>query len=135
MMLGLGVVMSPGARAEPQSEEAQFVAKINALRVSKGLVALTPDGHLTEVARGWSAVMAQSGGISHNGNFPNQVAGWRKLGANGGVGPRDDWLEQAFEASPHHYENLVDPDFRFVGIGIVDTADGQIWVTEDFEQS
>src|SRR3981081_2261734 len=102
MMLGLGVVMSPGARAEPQSEEAQFVAKINALRVSKGLVALVPDGHLTDVARAWSAGMAQAGGISHNPNFPNQVSGWRKLGENVGVGPSVDWLEQAFEASPHH---------------------------------
>lgn len=124
------------ARAEPQSEEAQFIVDINQLRVSKGLVPLAPDGHLTDVARAWSAQMAQAGTLSHNPNFAAQMgSGWRKLGENVGVGSSVDWLNQAFINSPHHYENLVDPDFRLVGVGVVDTSDGSIWVTEDFEQA
>jgi len=123
------------ARAEPQSEEAQFIVDINQLRVSKGLVPLAADGHLTDIARAWSAQMAQAGTLSHNPDLAAQVGGdWRKLGENVGVGASVDWLNQAFINSPHHYENLVDPDFRAVGVGVVDTADGNIWVTEDFEQ-
>jgi len=123
------------ARAEPQSEEAQFIVLINQLRVSKGLVPLTPDGQLTDVARAWSAQMAAAATLSHNPNFAQQMgSGWKKLGENVGVGASVDWLNQAFINSPHHYENLVDPDFRLIGVGVVDTSDGQIWVTEDFEQ-
>ena len=134
---GLGLVWPLStARAEPQSEEAQFIVLINQLRVSKGLVPLAPDGQLTNVARAWSAQMAQSGTLSHNPNYAQQMGnGWRKLGENVGVGASVDWLNQAFINSPHHYENLVDPDFRMIGVGIVDTSDGQIWVTEDFEQA
>src|SRR5581483_10956797 len=135
--LGLGFVVPMGtARAEPQSEEAQFIALTNQLRVSKGLVPLAPDGQLTNVARAWSAQMASSGTLAHNPNFAAQMgSGWRKLGENVGVGASVDWLQQAFINSPHHYENLVDPDFRMIGVGVVDTADGNIWVTVDFEQA
>ncbi|MBV9665385.1 MAG: CAP domain-containing protein [Actinobacteria bacterium] len=133
--LGLSLPMD-AARAEPQTEEAQFIVLTNQLRVSKGLVPLAPDGHLTDVARAWSAQMASSGTLAHNPNFAVQMgSGWRKLGENVGVGASVDWLQQAFINSPHHYENLVDPDFRMVGVGVVDTADGNIWVTVDFEQS
>jgi hypothetical protein len=134
---GLGLMWPMSmARAEPQSEEAQFIVLINQLRVSKGLVPLAPDGHLTDVARGWSAQMAQAGTLSHNPNFAQQMGnGWRKLGENVGVGASVDWLNNAFINSPHHYENLVDPDFRMIGVGITDTSDGNIWVTEDFEQA
>ena len=134
--IGLGISWPMSvARAEPQSEEAQFIADLNQLRVSKGLVPLSPDGHLTDIARGWSAVMVQQGSLSHNPNLAAQVGGdWRKLGENVGVGASVDWLNQAFINSPHHYENMVDPDFRDVGVGVVDTDDGNIWVTVDFEQ-
>jgi hypothetical protein len=43
-------------------------------------------------------------------------------------------LEQAFEQSPHHYENLVNPAFAIVGIGVVEVQGGVVWVTEDFVQ-
>jgi hypothetical protein len=123
------------ASAEARTNEIDFVARINVLRVSKGLVPLTIDAHLTDIARTRSAKMASDGAISHNPNLAAQVGGngWRTLGENVGVGQTVDWLESAFEASPHHYENLVEPDYRWVGIGIVESG-GQIWVTEDFEQ-
>jgi hypothetical protein len=40
-------------------------------------------------------------------------------------------IEQAFEHSPEHYANLVDPSFNFAGIAVTDTG-GSLWVTEDF---
>jgi len=131
-MLTLGAT---AASAEPRSEEADFVARINALRTSQGLVPLTVDLHLTDIARNWSAKMAGDGAISHNPDLAAQVGGneWRTLGENVGVGSSVDWLENAFENSPHHYANLVDPDYRWIGVGVVDSG-GQIWVTEDFEQ-
>jgi hypothetical protein len=131
-MLTLGAT---AASAEPRSDEADFVARINALRTSQGLVPLTVDLHLTDIARNWSAKMAGDGAISHNPDLAAQVGGngWRTLGENVGVGSSVDWLESAFEASPHHYANLIDPDYRWIGVGVVESG-GQIWVTEDFEQ-
>src|SRR4051794_5465934 len=49
--------------------EAQFVAKINQLRASKGLSQLAVSGQLTGVARNWTARMVQAGQISHNPNL------------------------------------------------------------------
>ena len=137
-MLGSITFLTLGATAasaEPRSEELDFVARINALRVSQGLVPLTIDAHLTDIARSWSAKMAGDGAISHNPDLAAQVGGngWRTLGENVGVGSTVDWLETAFENSPHHYANLIDPDYRWIGVGVVESG-GQIWVTEDFEQ-
>src|SRR5207237_1010271 len=42
-------------------------------------------------------------------------------------------IQDAFIASPHHYENLVDPVYNYVGIGVVDSG-GKIYVTVDFMQ-
>ncbi|MBV8961248.1 MAG: CAP domain-containing protein [Actinobacteria bacterium] len=131
----MAVLGATAASATPAVDEASFLVKINALRVSQGLVPLTLDAHLIDIARNWSAKMASDGAISHNPDLAAQVGGngWRTLGENVGVGSTVDWLENAFENSPHHYANLVDPDYRWIGLGVVE-ANGQVWVTEDFEQ-
>jgi hypothetical protein len=56
-----------------------------------------------------------------------------KLGENVGNGESVDWLQRSFEQSPEHEKNLLDPDFRLLGVGVVDTP-GEVWVTEDFKQ-
>ena len=115
------------------SEEAQFVVRVNALRASKGLAPLAVDPQLRDIARAWSAQMAAAGGISHNPALADQVSNWQKIGENVGVGGDVTTIENAFEASPHHYANLVDPAFTYIGIGVVD-ANGSIWVTQDFKR-
>ncbi|MBV8693718.1 MAG: CAP domain-containing protein [Actinobacteria bacterium] len=113
--------------------EAQFVTLINALRASKGLGTLTVDANLTSVARNWSQQMANAGTISHNPNFPNQVTSdWQMLGENVGQGYSVQSLFDAFVASPHHYENLVEPSFTRVGVGVIVTASGQIFTSHQF---
>jgi hypothetical protein len=127
-------LQATAAHADPGSEEAQFLALTNQLRVQHGLNPLASYGGLVSIARTWSGNMAAAGNISHNMNLPNQVSGpWTKLGENVGVGSTVDSIQNAFVASPHHYENLVDPVFNYVGIGVVDSG-GRIWVTVDFMQ-
>jgi len=77
--------------------------------------------------------MACCAGLSHNPNLASQVSNWRTLGENVGTGGDVASIEAALEASPHHFENMVDPAFSYVGIGVVE-AGGAIWVTEDFKQ-
>jgi cysteine-rich secretory family protein len=125
---------SAASATDSGSAEAQFVSRLNGVRAGRGLPALAVDGHLTSVARSWSAKMASDGAISHNPSLGSQVSGWRTLGENVGTGSSVDSIEQAFENSPHHYENMVDANYTLVGIGVVVDGNGTIWVTEDFEQ-
>jgi hypothetical protein len=132
LIVALGVSLFPaGAHADTVSDEASFVAKINDLRISKGLPALEVNANLVAKARGWAAGMAAAGRIWHSTLSDGITADWQKLGENVGMGGSVDGLHAAFVASPHHYENLVDPDFGYVGIGIV-MSSGTMYVSEMF---
>jgi hypothetical protein len=128
------VVMALPASAGTADMEAQFVAKINDLRASKGLQPLIVDAELTTIGRAWAAKMAAAGQISHNPDFRYEVtADWQRLGENVGVGPTVDSLFQAFVTSPGHYANLVQPDYNRVGIGVVLVGD-TIYTSHQFMQ-
>ena len=133
LAVGIGVGM-PAAHADSNVDEGQFVAAINVVRVRNGLAPLATDGQLINVARAWSAQMAGAGALSHNPNLGSQISNWRTAGENVGTGQTVTSIEAAFEASPHHYANMVDPSYNYVGVGIVEVS-GTIWVTEDYKQS
>ena len=135
VLIAVGASVFAFARpAAASSDEDYYVNKINQIRVSRGLGTLVVDGQLTAVARSWSQHMAGDGTLEHNPNLAGQVSGWRTLGENVGTGPSDDSIEAAFENSPHHFENMVDPSFTEIGVGVVQDSSGTYWVTEDFEQ-
>lgn len=121
------------AQADTVSDEAAFVAKINELRTSKGLAPLQVNANLTDKARAWSAGMAAAGKIWHSTLSDGVTENWKKLGENVGMGGSVDGLHRAFVNSPQHYDNLVDPAFGSVGIGIA-MSGSTIFVTEVFMQ-
>jgi uncharacterized protein YkwD len=132
-----GVVAAHAAFADTalNPQEADFVTRINNLRAQHGVGQLAVDDQLTSIARQWTASMVQAGSLSHNPNLGSEVtSNWIKLGENVGEGQSMDSLWQAFLNSPHHYANLVDPDFNRVGVGVIVTSDGTIWTTHDFEE-
>ena len=139
-MLALGGSVALGAspaaaEGVDPGMEAAFVAKINALRASKGLQQLAVHGELVGIARNWAQQMANAGEISHNPNFPNQVtANWKKLGENVGRGGSVDSLFTAFVNSPAHYTNLVDGAFNYIGVGVIVKSDGTIFTAHQFMQ-
>jgi hypothetical protein len=136
VILALGVTLIPmaAAQADPVSDEAAFVAKINGLRASKGLPALQVHANLVTKARAWAAVMAAAGKIWHSTLSDGITADWKKLGENVGMGGSVDGLHAAFVASPGHYANLVDPNFTHVGVGVV-MSGKTIFVAEMFMQT
>lgn len=104
----------------PAQAEAEFVARINSLRAARGLGSLTVDGELTAASRSWASVMAGEGRIFHSSNLAQGLSTrWAKLGENVGVGGELASLFDAFVASPSHLENLVDPAYTHVGVGVV----------------
>jgi cell division septation protein DedD len=134
LALVISTLLFPAAAtADTVSDEAAFVAEINALRASKGLAPLQVNANLVAKARSWSAGMAAAGRIWHSTLSDGVTENWRKLGENVGMGGSVDGLHRAFVNSPHHYENLVDPAFGYVGIGIAMSGD-TIFVTEVFMQ-
>ena len=119
---------------DPGADESCFVQQTNATRASKGLSVLQVSGSLASEARTHTQAMASSNSLYHS--TADQYPGnWIGLGENVGVGPACNDVEQAFLASPHHYENIVDPKWTSIGVGVVPNSDGTgIWVTVSFEQ-
>jgi hypothetical protein len=132
MFAATGLVPMASAHADTLSEESGFVAQINALRATKGLAPLAVDAGLTGKARAWAQTMADKNMIWHSVLSAGVTANWEKLGENVGMGSSVDSLQIAFVNSPHHYANLVDPAFRSVGIGVVHSDTGILFVAEVF---
>jgi hypothetical protein len=139
-LIGLFLLLYPhihGPIALPRdagADEACFVQQTNATRAAKGLSTLPVLGSLAREARAHTQAMASSNSLYHStaDQYPEN---WIGLGENVGVGPTCNDVEQAFLASPHHYENIVDPKWTSIGVGVVASSDGTgIWVTVGFEQ-
>lgn len=133
VILALGVMTVPttAGAADPAADEAAFVTRINELRAGKGLPALEVHPNLVEKARAWAGTMSAAGRIWHSTLSDGITADWLKLGENVGMGGDVDALHAAFVASPKHYDNLVDPAFGQIGIGVV-YANGTLFVSEMF---
>jgi hypothetical protein len=110
------------------------VSRVNELRASKGLGAVTVDSNLSSVAQNWALHMGQSDAISHRASLAAGVTiDWRLLGENVGIAPDVNQMMDAFIASPSHYKNLVNPNFNRIGIGTVSTPDG-LFSAHEFAQ-
>ena len=133
--LGMATVLAvlPGvARATP-SEEACFLASINAVRSAAGVGPVGLSLPLAAVARTHSQQMAASATISHNADLPNEApSGWLALGENVGAGASCDAIARSIYADAPHRANLIDPRFDSVGVGVADGARAMLYVTEDF---
>ncbi len=142
-LVGTSLFATDVAHADTVTDEAQFVKRINEARVAEGLKELTVHVALIDAGRGWATKMRDTSVaanvddciISHNPNLRTAVnAPWRKLGENVGCGDTDvDALHEAFMNSPKHRENIMDPTFDSIGIGIVMSGD-TMFVTEQFMQ-
>ncbi len=128
---GLLAAAPAGAATVAPDAEADFVARTNALRAAHGLAPLAVDDDLTAKARDWAQSMAAAGSISHSNLSDNVHSDWHRLGENVGSGPDVASIHDALVNSPSHLANLLDPGFRFVGVGVVN-ADGTIFVSEVF---
>ncbi|MEZ5170868.1 MAG: CAP domain-containing protein [Acidimicrobiia bacterium] len=137
MISGLGIQTS----AEPASAgtvdgwaEADFVQRINDLRVAWGRAPLQRHTVLIRKARGWSQTMANNGHISHSNLRSGITVPWSVLGENVGVGPSVASLHDALIHSSGHLANILDARFNYIGVGVVKQG-GRMWVTQSFMRS
>jgi hypothetical protein len=133
IVLSAGVVVTaaPSAHAADPGAEADFVARVNDLRASRGVPALGVHSVLVAKAQAWADHMAATGCLCHS-NLPDGVnVRWSKLGENVGRGPSVASIHDALVNSPGHYANMVDGAFQWIGVG-VSYGGGQMWVAEVF---
>ncbi len=123
-----------------QEAEREMLNLINAERAKAGAGPLTVDVRIVPVARAQSRDMFLNRYFSHidsSGRTPGdrlQAAGisFTAAGENLAYAPDLAAAHQGLMNSPGHRRNILDPNFRRVGIGIISTDKYGIMVTQDF---
>ena len=130
LLLAVALVFGggPAAGAQVPAAEDGFVALIGQERQSRGLPDYTRAPDLVEVARAHAQRMAASGQPYHNPNLGGEVQNWLTVGENVGMGYDVNGLHELFMASATHRANILATDYTEVGVGVVTTADGRMWV-------
>jgi uncharacterized protein YkwD/uncharacterized membrane protein required for colicin V production len=124
---------------DAQSEDAMLVL-VNHERTTRGLKPLTMNDKARQVARAYSADMFARGYFSHldpdgKSPFDRMRAGDVEFGTAGenlALAPTLKLAHQGLMNSPGHRANILKPEYRTVGIGIVDGGAYGLMVTQDF---
>jgi hypothetical protein len=149
LLLASALLLSTAAvaqRAAPQGQtsiaEQYLVAAANSERVQRGLPALHWDGKLYRAADYHAAQMASRGSISHQ--FPGepdvsvraQEAGVRfsVISENVAMAPSAVQIHSLWMNSPHHRDNLLDPQVDSVAVRVL-RRNGELYAVEDFDRS
>lgn len=127
-------------------DEAKCLRVLNDERVARGLKPLAVDETLTKVARLHSQDMYKRNYFSHLEPGPEQynpldryvrLLGYRPtcvVGENIATctGPMIGFMHKSLMESPTHKENILDREYKYVGIGIWMAPDGRTWLTQMF---
>jgi uncharacterized protein YkwD len=112
------------------SPERALQWRHNRARVTRDIRKYTMSASLSLKAERHSQKMAKSGYIYHSSclscNFSSYS--WSVGGENVGVGSSMKSLHRAFMDSAPHRRNILYRDYRYVGIGVVNSR-GRMWVT------
>jgi uncharacterized protein YkwD len=133
-LLCVAALSGLGAAARPAhaSLNARVFAQLNMTRSAHGLAPLRPSPRLAAAARAHSSEMVTAGYFSHD-SFDGSVF-WRRIrrySVPGAVGENLLWAMPAVSArravamwmaSPEHRGNILDPDWRVIGISAVHAA-------------
>lgn len=111
-----------------QNAEVLMLELVNKERVKVGLEPLVMDGPLRELARDYSKDMLQRGYFAHNnpeGQTPfdrmeNYGIDFNNAGENLALAPSVELAHQGLMNSPGHRANILSPDYKRVGIGVMD---------------
>lgn len=121
--LGLALTALAASAGMPSSQLVERVlAVVNDYRSQQGLSLLQPDESLAMLADGHSRTMAQRRQLTHAGfddrfDRANRALCVENLAVNY---RQAETLLGAWQASPTHLANLLEPRVRLVGIGLVD---------------
>ncbi len=132
-------------RGNLSDDENEIFDSINRERRKKGLGELAWDARLAQLARAYSKKMAKDSFFSHwdrDGKSvvervtASNIKDWNKIGENlfycEGYGDFDELAVRGWMNSPDHRRNILDRQFTTTGIGIAQSRDGKIYITQVF---
>ena len=141
-------ILGGGAeKATLTTEEQRFVELTNAERKSRGLCELQVAPLLVTVAREKSKEMHDLKYWGHESPVKNKRSAMRRLSTYLPEMPvymtvgenlyycnkvLVDSGHQALMNSPTHRKNILNPDYKYIGLGAFTGKDGRFWVTEIF---
>lgn len=131
-LLALTVALPVVATADTVTDEGCFVNAISLERMRARVKALERVPRLDTIARDHSKEMAGRETIYHNPNVAQEIGSYSYAGENVGMGPDCETIHAAFMASTGHRENILDSDFRQLGVGVAHGSDDTVYVTEVF---
>lgn len=128
------------AQTEPTAQERELVKQLNESRRQHGRAPLQVDPRLTRAARAHSERMADENKLAHVLSGEQSVAqrlaatglSFNRSGENVGYNSDFNGLHAGWMNSRPHRENILDPRFTLVGIGVARDEDGIYWATQDF---
>ncbi len=133
---------------------AQVIARINAQRLAHGLRAYRPLAGLAASGRAHDLTMAAGCGLSHrcareavfSARISAQGVRWQSAGENVGTGKPvanttaaiaamalrlTDTMFAEVPPNDGHRQNLLDTDFRYIGVDVYRDPHGAVWMTQD----
>jgi len=137
-------IKPPLQRPDVSTIVERLLKHANNERMKRNLIPLTPSPDLSSLALRHSRDMTSHKKLSHLSTTGQSYierlvdAGFYfiKIGENVAMSEtfRDDIIHQKLMASPEHRENILDPDFDRIGIGIV-YEEKKYYITQDYLQS
>jgi uncharacterized protein YkwD len=103
------------------------VCLVNQQRRSRGLPGLRESARLNRSAQGWTNVMVTHRDFSHGADFAARISAvgfdWSNVGENIATGySRPVTVVKAWMASKGHCQNILNPQYRYVGTGVSDNS-------------
>lgn len=131
LMILLAVAALFLSACNPELEDTD-AGLINQLRSSVGVGELTRAADINLKAQLHADLMAQNGTIFHSADLSDGVSpGWTAIGENVAAAGSIEAAQRALEQSPDHYENLVNPDFKELGVGVT-VRNGTVYLVQIF---
>lgn len=132
--------VTPEATGTERAAEATVLTLVNEQRAKVGCSPLNSDPQLDKLAQGFSDDMAREGFFSHIA--PDGSSPWDRANALGienlaaeniARGQTDaESVVQAWMESPGHRANILNCDYRTLGVGVRFGEDGGPWWTQNF---
>jgi uncharacterized protein YkwD len=120
-------------------QEYKILQSTNQQRKKVGLRPLVINEKLMNVARSHSAAMAKAGKMSHNLHGQDLVSrvkksgyGYVAIGENIGQSASGRDMVKMWMNSYHHKQNILNREFRSIGIGIAVAPNGTKYYTQVF---
>lgn len=115
-----GIKQTIGSRCEYED-----IDRLNNRRVSAGLRPLIVRPHLMEFARKWSIRMACDRSMRHSGGPHAENVAYHSNGSAA-------ILDRMWHNSSGHRHNRMNPNWKYVGVGVVRARNGALYATEVF---